>query len=318
MFGHVKGAFTGAAASRIGAFARAQGGTLFLDEVGDLPPETQAMLLRTLETGQFLPVGSDAEQPCVADVRLVSATHRPLTEAGGFRLDLYHRLATFVLTLPPLRERRTDIPLIARSLLAQMVGGLHLDDSAVAALQTYEWPGNVRELRNVMRRVSALSDGPTVTASALRQPEIASGDLLRAAEDSVATEALLIETQAAGGLVTEAARQCGLSADAYRRRLVGVGLDPYQQRRVARFAEAKRLCDLLADARGNASQAARTAGMKRRTFGQRIARVREEWERTLARAGGDLAQASVILGISEIDLGALDRALRAVGRKARA
>ncbi len=158
LFGHEKGAFTGATARRPGRFSLADGGTIFLDEIGDLPIELQAKLLRVLQEGEFEPLGS-AETRHV-DVRVIAATNRDLQEAtqrGEFREDLYYRLAVFPITLPPLRERLGDIPSLTRlfvSRFAERLGRepINVSQAAVDRLSSYSWPGNVRELQNVVER----------------------------------------------------------------------------------------------------------------------------------------------------------------------
>src|SRR5271156_6762956 len=155
LFGHERGAFTGAHARRLGAFAEAGGGTLFLDEVGDLPVDAQPKLLRALDGYEVRRVGA-AGGGERADVRVVAATHAPLEQrvtAGQFRRDLFHRLECFVIPLPPLRDRRGDVAAIARELLRQVasqVGPRTLTPAAIARLAAHDWPGNVRELRNVL------------------------------------------------------------------------------------------------------------------------------------------------------------------------
>jgi DNA-binding NtrC family response regulator len=165
LFGHEKGSFTGASARRIGLVESASGGTLFLDELGDIPLGMQVKLLRLLETGTFRRVG--ASDFLKSDIRLISATHRNLramVEEGRFRQDLYYRLNTFPICLPSLRERRTDVPLLAGALLARVAPKreLHLSDAALACLMAYDYPGNVRELRNVLERATLLCDGDTI------------------------------------------------------------------------------------------------------------------------------------------------------------
>jgi two-component system nitrogen regulation response regulator GlnG len=161
LFGHERGAFTGATARNQGRFEQANGGTLFLDEIGDMPPEAQTRLLRVLQEGEFTSVGG--RQPIKANVRIIAATHRDLRNAirqGQFREDLFYRLNVVPIRLPPLRERVEDIPLLARHFLerAQDDGlpAKTLDQSAVDQLKRYSWPGNVRELENLMRRLAAL------------------------------------------------------------------------------------------------------------------------------------------------------------------
>jgi DNA-binding NtrC family response regulator len=159
LFGHERGAFTGAHARHIGAFAEAAGGTLFLDEVGDLPLDAQPKLLRALDGYEVRRVGA-AGSGKRADVRVVAATHAPLEQrvtAGRFRRDLFHRLECFVVHVPPLRERRGDVGAIARELLrhlAAQVGPRTLSPAALARLAAHDWPGNVRELRNVLCRAA--------------------------------------------------------------------------------------------------------------------------------------------------------------------
>jgi DNA-binding NtrC family response regulator len=159
LFGHERGAFTGAHARRLGAFAEAEGGTLFLDEVGDLPLDAQPKLLRALDGYEVRRVGA-AGSGKRADVRVLAATHAPLEQrvtAGEFRRDLFHRLECFVVHVPSLRDRRGDVPAIARELLKQLapqVGPRTLSPSALARLAAHDWPGNVRELRNVLCRAA--------------------------------------------------------------------------------------------------------------------------------------------------------------------
>jgi DNA-binding NtrC family response regulator len=168
LFGHRRGAFTGAIASRSGAFEQAHKGTLFLDEIADLPPAVQIKLLRVVEDGQVRPVG--AVEPIQVDVRIVSASWASLPERvaeGRFRADLYHRLATVVIRLPPLRERKSDIPAVADVLLARMradVGPKRLSSSALARLVTHDWPGNVRELMSVLYRGAVASSDVEIAA----------------------------------------------------------------------------------------------------------------------------------------------------------
>ncbi len=162
LFGHEKGAFTGAVDARKGAFELAHKGTLFLDEIGELPLSLQPKLLRALESRRIRRVGSEREIPI--DIRVIAATHRNLrleVERGKFREDLYFRLAVVPLHLPPLRERRDDVPLIAERLLARLSEGeatpLTIGKEAVAGLRGHDWPGNVRELRNVLERAALMS-----------------------------------------------------------------------------------------------------------------------------------------------------------------
>ncbi|MFP5240178.1 MAG: sigma-54 interaction domain-containing protein, partial [Acidobacteriota bacterium] len=158
LFGHEKGAFTGAVAAKKGKFEQASGGTLFLDEIGDMPIETQAKILRALENGEAERVGGS--KPVRFNVRLVAATNKNLQEMIGkneFREDLYHRLNVFPLQLPPLRVRPADIPLLATYFLERFGPGLSISTEALQLLMAYAWPGNVRELRNTLERAVVLA-----------------------------------------------------------------------------------------------------------------------------------------------------------------
>jgi len=166
LFGHERGAFTGANAARAGLVEAASGGTLFLDEVGEIPLTMQVKLLRLLETGTYRRVG--ATEARRADIRVVSATNRSLREmvaAQGFRADLYYRLNTFPIRVPAMRERRTDIPALAVALLKRVAPQrtLALSAQAMQKLERYDYPGNVRELRNLLERASLMCDGDTIT-----------------------------------------------------------------------------------------------------------------------------------------------------------
>jgi len=166
LFGHEKGAFTGAGARRPGRFEIADGGTIFLDEVGELPLDLQSKLLRVLEEGEFEQVGSS--RTINVDVRVIAATNRNLAEAvheGSFRSDLYYRLNVFPITVPPLRERREDIPMLVNHLVKHMTAKLGKSIEAVpkdvmTSLTNYSWPGNIRELRNVIERAAIITQGP--------------------------------------------------------------------------------------------------------------------------------------------------------------
>ena len=170
LFGHVRGAFTGAIADHAGHFVLASGGTLFLDEVGELTPAMQPRLLRALEQREVLAVG--AERPVRVDVRVVAGTNRDLrseVRAGRFREDLYFRLSIMPIVLPPLRERGKDVLLLAGHFFAEDGRAARLDRSAEEALLAHRWPGNVRELRNVIRRILATGTGPAVDGEAVRR-----------------------------------------------------------------------------------------------------------------------------------------------------
>jgi DNA-binding NtrC family response regulator len=241
LFGHVKGAFTGAIKDTPGHLQLADGGTLFLDEVAELPLELQAKLLRVFETRTVLPVGG--RDPIAVDVRIVSATHRALraeVEAGRFRADLMFRLRVIPVRLPPLRERPADVLLLTEKLIAELDARgrrqvARIAPAAAAALERHEWPGNVRELRNVLAYAFAIGDGPVLELADL-PPEVASLAPLAAevlvaappagAEDGPADvrqiRAALART---GGNRDRAAKLLGWSRVTLWRRMRALGLD---------------------------------------------------------------------------------------------
>jgi two-component system NtrC family response regulator len=201
LFGHRKGAFTGADEHRVGLFEVADGGTVFLDEIGELPKAMQAKLLRVLESGEIRRVG-DNESFCV-DVRVICATHRNLqemVESGEFREDLMFRINTFEIWLPPLRSRLEDIPDLARHLYCRFRPGAHLDDQlytsdALDLLQSHVWPGNVRELANVIEHAMILCNEPPITADDL-PPSIGYNKLRKQLRSIGPTTLRDLETQA--------------------------------------------------------------------------------------------------------------------------
>jgi DNA-binding NtrC family response regulator len=173
LFGHERGAFTGADRSRAGAFERADGGTIFLDEIGELPLELQPKLLRVLERKEVTRIGAGG--PTEVDVRVLAATHRDLAsmvDGGTFREDLLYRLAEVVVRMPPLREHREDVALLANRILSQLDGPARsLGPDAVAYLMEQPWPGNVRELRNIVRRAAALSSESVLQRSSFERAD---------------------------------------------------------------------------------------------------------------------------------------------------
>lgn len=218
LFGHRKGAFTGAVRDKVGLLEVAHRGTAFLDEIGDLHPEVQPKLLKVLEDRRFRPLGDVTDRP--VDVRLVAATHQDLTEAveeGRFRRDLYYRISTVPLRVPPLRERKEDIPLLATTILNRVAAELgrlsvQLSDEVVDRLCSYPWPGNVRELRNVLERAVLLAPGDELTPRDLRfdTPELAGRG--GASEKDLSLEAaerrhVELVLRLTGGNVAEAARR---------------------------------------------------------------------------------------------------------------
>ncbi len=175
LFGHEKGSFTGATSMRKGYFEVADGGTLFLDEVGELPLSTQARLLRVLESGEFIKVGSSKVEK--SDVRVVAATNLDLVKAveeGKFREDLYYRLNTVPIRVPPLRDRKDDIPLLFRKFAGDcaekyMMPTIKLTDEAIESLKKYRWPGNVRQLKNITEQISIIEKERLITSDILKK-----------------------------------------------------------------------------------------------------------------------------------------------------
>ena len=175
LFGHEKGSFTGAVDSRKGYFETVNGGTIFLDEIGEMPLGTQARLLRVLETGEFIRVGSSKVQK--TDVRVIAATNRDLleyTQAGDFRQDLYYRLSTVPIRVPALRDRKEDVPLLFRKFAADFAEryktqSVQLDNTAQQMLVNYYWPGNVRELKNIAEQISVLSTDKNINAEVMQR-----------------------------------------------------------------------------------------------------------------------------------------------------
>jgi len=239
LFGHRKGAFTGATNHHPGLFGEAEGGTLFVDEVAELPMDTQGKLLRALESRVIRPVGAARELP--SDVRIVAATNRDLrveVKRGTFREDLYFRLQVLPLVLPPLRERKRDVLPLAQNLLERIGSSLHLSEAAVALLEGYDWPGNVRELLNVLRRATLFCDGDELDAALVRKMLAASvfGHAAAADDDAAAPRAApssLAEVERAHiervlgqyqGNVTKAAVALGIDRRTLQRKLRGFGI----------------------------------------------------------------------------------------------
>jgi DNA-binding NtrC family response regulator len=243
LFGHRRGAFTGATQDRRGVFEAASGGTIFLDEIGDMPIAMQAKLLRVLQEGEVTPVGDS--RPRTVDVRVISATNRDLeteTASRRFRDDLFFRLAAFPIRVPPLRERREDIPLVADHLLGRAaerhgkrIAGI--DAAAMECLAQFEWPGNVRELQNHVERAVALArDGDAITVALLppRLRALAPTSSLGSGGESPAADAAQDRRRAAGSL-----------------------------RRARADFEARYIAGALRDHGENVSRAARALGLSR-------------------------------------------------------
>jgi two-component system, NtrC family, response regulator len=236
LFGHRRGAFSGATTERQGYFREADGGTLLLDEIGDMPLPMQAKLLRVLQEGEVTPLGSS--QPVRVNVRVVAATHRRIDQliaSGGFRSDLFYRLNVLPIELGALRDRREDIPVLAERFLRDGGrGGKKLADAAVALLQSYAWPGNVRELRNVMDRCRVLVAGHLIDAADLAPmlssavPEVVSAEEPLSLPEALARlERTMIADALArsGGNRAEAARRLGIHRQLLYRKLVEHGIE---------------------------------------------------------------------------------------------
>ncbi len=251
LFGHVRGAFTGAVSDRIGSFREANRGTLFLDEVGDMDPALQAKLLRVLQERVVTPVGGP---PVAVDVRVIAATHRDLPRAvreGRFREDLYYRIGVVPLHLPPLRERLADIVPLAEHFLAlaapKEMPPKQLSADAASRLLAHPWPGNVRELRNAMDRVAAMVRRPVVTApdlAFLQSPDPAApgeadwlaGDLpgaLARVEEAMIRRALRLS----GGNRAQAARQLGIHRQLLHAKITRYGLEAFGKQEVGEGPE---------------------------------------------------------------------------------
>jgi DNA-binding NtrC family response regulator len=238
LFGHVKGAFTGALAARTGRFEAAHMGTLFIDEIGDFALSSQAKLLRVLENHTITPVGSNDDK--IVDVRAIAATSRKLEEMvkdGRFREDLYYRLNVVTIHLPALRERREDIPLLAVHFL-KLFGAAHgktdlqIDAALMEFLESFSWPGNVRQLRNVVENMVVLARTSTLTVEnlpatlevdpLLESGRISSGTTSLVALQRSAVERALVECN---GHRTRAAESLGISVRTLQRKLKAWGLD---------------------------------------------------------------------------------------------
>jgi transcriptional regulator with GAF, ATPase, and Fis domain len=258
LFGHVKGAFTGAHRDKVGRFEMANGGTLFLDEIGDISADTQIKLLRVLQQREFEPVGGS--QTIAVDVRLIAATHRNLERLiseGKFREDLYYRLNVISVSLPPLRERGDDIIELALHFLARAAERsgkrvTHLDEGAMEALRRYPWPGNIRELENAIERAVVLVEGDALTLADLPTAVISGS------------------RQVGRGDPESPTRPLGAGPGGRRRR----GRPPREARAAQPFQEPGKddLVQALARAGGNKAEAARLLGVPRSTFFSRLKR----------------------------------------------
>jgi DNA-binding NtrC family response regulator len=243
LFGHEKGAFTGADKTKAGLFEVAEGGTLFIDEVAEMAPALQAKLLRVLEDGHYRRLGSTQERH--ADVRVVAATNKPLEDevkAGRFREDLFFRLNVIAINLPALKDRREDIPeLVAHFLQTRPMGKTPfvVEPSAMRVLYAYDWPGNIRELANVLERAQILAEGNTITTDDLPDNLVHAGAAVAVAE----------HTEGSGG-----------AASTPPEIITSRGPDELES------VERKHVADVLRRHGGNKVQAAKALGVSRRTL----------------------------------------------------
>ena len=257
LFGHEKGAFTGATQRHIGRFEQAEGGTLFLDEIGDMPAEAQTRLLRVLQEGEYTTVGG--RSAISSNVRIIAATHRDLRrliQQGLFREDLYFRLNVVPIRLPPLRERAEDIPELVRTFQSrgteEGIPWKAIDPSAIERLKAYSWPGNVRELENLVRRLGVLYSQEVIT-----------GDIIDA---ELAETAARTGTQSGDGLSQSVERHLKAYFAAHGDSLPAAGLHD----RILREIERPLITLTLEATRGNQVRAARVLGLNRNTLRKKI------------------------------------------------
>ena len=282
LFGHERGAFTGAQAMRRGRFEQAEGGTLFLDEIGDMPLALQTRLLRVLSDGQFYRVGG--HHPLLAKVRVIAATHQDLEQRvreGGFREDLYHRLNVIRLRLPPLRERREDVPLLVRHFLARSARELdvapkRIGEAALQRLQAFDFPGNVRQLQNICHWLTVMAPGRTIAVADL-PPELHAqprSEPQTAAAAATAAATVAAPPASAGELPAAAAASADaqdwrpLLEQALCRRLAAGEPEPWNT--LTREFETQLIRTALALTEGRRIEAAQRLGIGRNTITRKI------------------------------------------------
>jgi two-component system nitrogen regulation response regulator GlnG len=260
LFGHERGAFTGATQRHMGRFEQAEGGTLFLDEIGDMPVEAQTRLLRVLQESEYNTVGG--RTPIRTNVRIIAATHhnlRRLVAQGLFREDLFYRLNVVPIRLPPLRERTEDVPTLARHFLAQAekegLPAKRLDETAMERLRAYRWPGNVRELENLVRRLAALYS-----------QEVISADVIEAELSEVPALAGASEVRDSENLGSAVERHLRDYFSAHKDGLPPPGL--YE--RIIREVERPLLTVCLGATRGNQIKASELLGLNRNTLRKKL------------------------------------------------
>lgn len=285
LFGHEKGAFTGASGRHTGHFERADGGTLFLDEIGDMPARLQAKLLRILQEKQYIPVGGT--QLRSADVRIVAATNVDLEKAvqeGRFRLDLYYRLNVFPIEMPALRERRGDVPELLQHFLDmanrahQLAEPAYFSATVMEILNAYSWPGNVRELQNLVERVVILTNGGEVRPDAL--PSECRAQRLRQGAGAGAVSAVRDQVTASIPLMAEKHHMEGSGATlhtagvAYPKDRLELPDDGMSLQRYLEQIENDLITQALARTQNNKNQAAKLLGLNRTTLVEKIKKRR--------------------------------------------
>jgi transcriptional regulator with GAF, ATPase, and Fis domain len=276
LFGHAKGAFTGAAEDKAGAFESAHGGTLFLDELGELSLELQAKLLRVLENRAVRRLGEMRERP--VDVRIVGATHRSLENmvaCGHFRADLFHRLCVLDVEIPPLRERMEDVALLARTFLPAETS---ITESALCCLREHDWPGNVRELRNVLTRAVWMGRSAANASPPAELTEAHVRVRRRGAGGSPTPPGPPHAAKATAGHPALGPHECGLASQA-RPSTLGPGGSLRAQERL-------RILEALRASGGNCAAAARHLGLARSTLHDRLRRLGEPHKPLRAAAAG--------------------------------
>ncbi|HEX4140467.1 MAG TPA: sigma-54 dependent transcriptional regulator [Candidatus Methylacidiphilales bacterium] len=275
LFGHEKGAFTGALAQRIGKFEQCDGGTIFLDEIGDMPMTTQTKILRVLQEGEVSRVGNNAS--IKVDVRIIAATNKDLWQAvqrKEFREDLFYRLNVVRLNLPPLRDRQTDIPILVayfinKFRLKQPTGPSQIADDAMAAIQRFPWPGNVRQLENCIQRAMVLASGNTITLANLPE-EIAHGAHVPVSTPLAADTHKSAHAGAPAPGAEHAGPEAGKAALSHAVEVLFNFARQDKQFKLLPAAERELIVRALAETSGNQVQAAKLLGVTRATLRKRV------------------------------------------------
>ncbi len=278
LFGHERGAFTGASAQRIGKFEQCNHGTIFLDEIGDMSPPTQTKILRVLQSGTFERVGGN--QPIKVDVRVIAATNRPLEQAVAsrqFREDLFYRLNVVRVEVPPLRERRGDIRLLVKYFLKkfaqhQKQGAKSISPQTLAALEQYSWPGNVRELENIIQRALVVAKGEVIVLTDLPPELLANRPLIPPTAPPTASETRTSAAALASAGIGDSLELSGIVQGLFRwaRKETQLKLIPAVEREL--------IIEALKETQGNQVQAARLLGITRATLRKRVEKFKIKQE----------------------------------------